>query len=345
MLFAVFPFIFIRWQVAHAAGEGDAVMGKDPGAFQSLHFEIVKLADGVYAAIHKNGGGAICNAGIVDLGDRTLIFDTFLTPQAARDLIIAAEALIGKSISTVVNSHGHNDHIWGNQVFGPEVSIVSTSTTRSTMSAEGSKECAWYKENTQRRLASLEERYESAVDEQERNDISLWLTYYRQLAEAIPTLEVVLPNLTFDKRLVIHGARRSVELIEYRNGHTKSDIIMHLLPDSIIFMGDLLFVRSHPYLGDGDPDSLLQILQEIESAGATAFVPGHGPVGSSKDLQELVDYVETCRRIVKRMVSDGQGEDAIDNITVPPTFNEWQQEVFFRSNLHFLYKQMVKKQD
>ena len=39
-------------------------------------FRIEKLADGVYAAIAKNGGHAICNAGIIDLGDATLIFDS-----------------------------------------------------------------------------------------------------------------------------------------------------------------------------------------------------------------------------------------------------------------------------
>ncbi|MGH2563794.1 MAG: hypothetical protein ACRDE5_04740, partial [Ginsengibacter sp.] len=39
--------------------------------FRSNHFTIHKLAEGVYAAIAKNGGYAICNAGIIDLGDAT----------------------------------------------------------------------------------------------------------------------------------------------------------------------------------------------------------------------------------------------------------------------------------
>jgi cyclase len=84
------------------------------------------LADGVYAAIHIDGGAAIGNAGIVDLGDRTLIYDTFLTPQAAEDLRIAAEALTGRPIDAVLNSHWHNDHIWGNQVFSANTEIIST---------------------------------------------------------------------------------------------------------------------------------------------------------------------------------------------------------------------------
>jgi len=59
----------------------------------SKHFRLQRLVEDVYAAIHIDGGAAIGNAGIVDLGDRTLIYDTFNAPQAAEDLRTAAEAL------------------------------------------------------------------------------------------------------------------------------------------------------------------------------------------------------------------------------------------------------------
>ena len=38
------------------------------------------------------GGAAYSNAGIVDLGDLTLVFDTFQTPQAAQDLKVGGRA-------------------------------------------------------------------------------------------------------------------------------------------------------------------------------------------------------------------------------------------------------------
>lgn len=305
------------------------------------HFEIEKLGDGVFAAIHKDGGGAICNAGIVDLGDRTLVFDTFLTPQAARDLKIAAEALTLRPVTLVVNSHGHNDHIWGNQVFTDKADIVSTVTTTETIASEGIKQCEWYRENTPKRLASLQERYESVEDEEGRGELALWLDYYRYLAEAMPALEVVPPSITFSGHMVIHGSKRTAELIEYKNGHTCSDLILCLPKDSIIFMGDLLFINSHPYLGDGDPDALMDILQEIQQMGARVFVPGHGPVGRMDDLQMLIDYIETCQALVNRIVHDGQGEEAVDRIPVPKPFTSWQQAGFFRSNLGFLYKRLL----
>src|SRR5688500_14453453 len=53
----------------------------------SENFTIQQIAPRVWAAIHNNHyGKAICNAGIVDLGDKTIIFDPFMTPSAAIEL-------------------------------------------------------------------------------------------------------------------------------------------------------------------------------------------------------------------------------------------------------------------
>ena len=54
-----------------------------PVPFLSNHFSLERLADGVFAAIATGSGAAVANAGIIDLGGRTLVFDTFMTSQAA----------------------------------------------------------------------------------------------------------------------------------------------------------------------------------------------------------------------------------------------------------------------
>ena len=83
----------------------------------SDHFEIHRIAEGVYPAIATQDGAAFSNAGIIDLGDRTLIFDAFETPKAAQDLRLAAEQLTERQASLVIISHAHDDHWLGNQVF------------------------------------------------------------------------------------------------------------------------------------------------------------------------------------------------------------------------------------
>ena len=72
---------------------------------QSKHFTVEEIDQGIWAVIHKFGGYAICNAGSIDLGDETLIFDLFISPEAARDLKRVAEELTAKPIKYVINNY------------------------------------------------------------------------------------------------------------------------------------------------------------------------------------------------------------------------------------------------
>ena len=95
----------------------------------SEHFTLEQLADGVYAAIATEEGGGYSNAGIIDLGDRNLIFDTFETVRVGEDLKVAAAVLIDSPLACVIISHVHSDHWCGNQAFPAQASILSTHHT------------------------------------------------------------------------------------------------------------------------------------------------------------------------------------------------------------------------
>jgi cyclase len=59
----------------------------------SKHFELHRLTEGVYAAIATPDGLAYSNAGIIDLGNQVIIFDTFESILAAQDLHTASKLL------------------------------------------------------------------------------------------------------------------------------------------------------------------------------------------------------------------------------------------------------------
>jgi glyoxylase-like metal-dependent hydrolase (beta-lactamase superfamily II) len=52
-----------------------------------------------------------------------------------------------------------------------------------------------------------------------------------------------------------------------------------------------LFVRYHPFLGDGDVQSWLKALSKLENTGAKIIVPGHGPVSTVSDMKDLEVYL------------------------------------------------------
>src|SRR6266567_787878 len=158
----------------------------------SKHFRLEKLAEGVYAALAIDGGGAMCNAGIVDLGDRALVFDTFWTPEASLDLLTAAEQLTGHAVVYIVNSHYNADHVNGNQVFAPATTIISTSRTRELLIERGNGFLNWAREHLAEEVHEDEKKLAAETNEDRRQQMALDLETTRALLHALPTLDLRL---------------------------------------------------------------------------------------------------------------------------------------------------------
>lgn len=310
-------------------------------SFNSRHFKLEQLSDGVFAAINADEGWAICNAGIIDLGDRTIVFDTFISPVAARDLQDAAEELTGRPIHMVINSHSHNDHIWGNQVFSPDVDIISTSKTWELIQSEGPAELQYNRDVAYKRLETLEEQFAETRDESLRAHLRVYIIYFQAITAALPELQIRLPNLTFGGDFTFNGSKRSARLIPFEGGHSGNDAILHLPDDGIVFMADLLFIGGHPYLPDGDPDKIQQILAQVRKLQAKIFVPGHGPVGQSLHLDWMDEYIGTLNSLVREAIHRGATEVEIDKIAIPREYEHLIMPTFFPANLKFLYQKQI----
>jgi len=295
---------------------------------QSAHFTLKEIGRGVFAAIHKAGGAAIANAGIIDLGGATLVFDTFISPAAARDLREAAEALTGRPVTHVFNSHYHNDHIRGNQEF-PDAQIISTTETLQLIRTAGMLELAWDHEGAPKRYQHFQNLYQNTQDQTERENIRFQLDYYRVLVESLEGLNMVEPQHTFQESLSLSGSSRTVELLTYGGGHTGDDGFLFIPDAGVLFLADLLFVECHPYLADGDPDNLSSILKQVGQLDATLLVPGHGPLGTQKDLARMIDYVQMAGEMAKKTADS-------DNVAPPAPFDTWEFDMFFQSNLDFM---------
>jgi len=305
---------------------------------KSKHFQLQRLADGVYAAVASEEGYAICNAGIVDTGDRTVVFDTFISPDPAKDLLRAAKRLTPQNAIRVVNSHYHNDHIRGNQVFPPNVDILSTATTLEGIAHKEPEEITWEKENIPKALVDTKSKLRLEKDPKRRRDLALSIVYYEAIMKSHPKLKTRLPNITFEGSLMIHGMRRQVELLPFA-GHTASDVVLYLPEEKISFMGDLLFVNCHPYLASGSPEQWKQSLAEVEGLGVQIAVPGHGPVGRSASLSVMLQYIQSLENIVVNMIKCGKSVEQASFEPIPSPFDTWlSPDNFFVANLEFLYE-------
>ena len=317
---------------------------RKPQGFSSRHFTIQLISPGIWAAIsNDNYGHAICNAGIIDLGDKTVVFDPFMNIDAAKDLKAAAMELTKRPVTIVINSHYHNDHIRGNQVFVPGASIISTEWTRNEMSISEPEEIAWEKQNVAKRLADSKEKLKTAQG-MEKKELPMWIGYYEGMVVNDPALKTTLPDITFHDSLWIYGKRTNIKLVECKNGHTKSDLILMLPKEGVIFMGDLFFVKRHPYLGDGSSQSLMQHLQKLEEDKTYFYyVPGHGPVGGKEELSELINYIKEMTQLVREDINKSIPDSIIAKLPMAEAYKDWWFGRFYKPNLEFLCSELRKK--
>jgi cyclase len=312
--------------------------------FSSEHFNIHQLADGIFAAIALDGGAAIANAGIIDLGDRTLIFDTFMTPQAARDLLEAARQLTQREPEIIVNSHYHNDHIWGNQVFSDSAHIISTEKTLRLIQTEGQAELRSAREDPAKQLEEFRKKQEAAQAEHQRQEMFLWIRYYQALVDNVPNLHVRMPDITFENHLLLHGSARTVELIPFEGAHSGNDSILYLPAEHIIFAADLLFVNCHPFLAEGNTDQLIHALHQVSAMNVKMLVPGHGMVGSNKDIESNIEYISLCVETAKKLIAEGDTSwERIGREKLPDKFSNWKLSRFFTINIKSLAQKFSKQ--
>ncbi len=285
------------------------------------------------------------NAGFVDLGDLTVVFDTFVNTVPASELKKAAERATGRPVEFVFNSHAHRDHVKGNQVFA-DATVVATEKTAEVMTD------AW-KARTERVLREgldpIRKEVEAEFDEWKSSPLTtepdkiLWDGYLNGILDGLGSYQLKLPGVTFDSAMTLRGSKRSAVALTYGGGHSKSDLILYLPEDGIVFLGDLLFIGYQPFIADGDPGELVGILDRVLALDPKKVVPGHGPVGTKQDLASNQNYVLSLERIVDEARRSKEDILSAAAMPEPAPFNSWKWHGFYEENLKFLFERNAKQ--
>jgi glyoxylase-like metal-dependent hydrolase (beta-lactamase superfamily II) len=265
-----------------------------------------------------------------------------MTPEAAKDLKTTAEQLTGRKVNFIIDSHYHNDHIRGNQVFVPGAEIISTVWTRNEIPSSEKEEQEWERKNAGAYADREREKLKKATNAEKKEEI-MWIGYYEGIQQSLAQLKITSPTITFSDSMWIYGSKRSIELVECKKGHTESDVVMILPEDGIAFMGDLLFVKRHPYLADGDAGSLQQHIHHFkESVLLNRYVPGHGPVGSKADMQAMENYLVDLQQLVRKGIDQHLPDSLIIQQPIPRAYQDWWYSRFYKANVQFLCSALRK---
>jgi len=303
-------------------------------------FTLVKVADGIYAAIAKAGGLASGNAGFIVGDDGVVVFDTFFTPTAIEELIGVIESQTKLPIKFAVNSHYHLDHTGGNQVLAARgVPIVGHGKL---MEWETTKNRRFLPapEELQKRRADLAKQLADLPADQPDKRAPL----ERQLRRMDELMKITLtnPTVTFVSGVVhLYLGKREVLLFTLP-GHTGGDVLAYVPDANVVFTGDMGWRKTLPNLVDATVNDWVPSLDKLLGQYPTAkFIPGHGEVATADEVREFRDYLDDLRTRVKQGIADGLTVDqAKEQLKLPEKFKGFAFQNFATPNVEDMYKEL-----
>ncbi len=206
------------------------------------------------------------NVGLI-AGSRGLaVVDTHASGPLAREVIDDIRALGVGEVATVVNTHEHFDHTFGNGTFREEYGELPIHATE---------------EAAARTIPSGEAWKAKAVAQAERYDDP-------RVPDILAT-EIVPADRTFSSAAVLDLGDRTVELVHPGRGHTGGDLVVRVPDVDVLLAGDLVEQSGPPAYGaDSFPldwPLTLDLVLDLTTP-ATVVVPGHGAVVDRAFVQD-----------------------------------------------------------
>jgi glyoxylase-like metal-dependent hydrolase (beta-lactamase superfamily II) len=254
------------------------------------NFEVQKLTDGVYAVIRKEPPGLMFDANnLFIIGEQdVVVVDSNFSLASTREVLAALRKLTNKPVRYVVNTHWHDDHITGNQIYReafPQVEFIGQENALADMAGMGAKNRKGLQENTPNLIKLFRGQVEKNknlagqdLTEEERASYLKDALLLERYFESLPALQIIAPTLTLKNRLTLHRGARTIEILHLGRGHTPADLVVYLPQEGVLATGDLV-VHPVPLIGSTSlPADYSQTLTRLLELKPKIIVPGHGSV-------------------------------------------------------------------
>jgi cyclase len=231
----------------------------------------VAVSEDIYAYVQPDGGWYISNTGFI-VGRRGVIsIDTCSTQRRTRAYLDAIASVTRQPVRTLVNTHHHGDHTYGNCLL-PGATIVGHARCRDEVLASGPPA-----------------------------NLGIWTDV------EWGDLEVAPPFLTYETGVTLWADDLRCE-IRYAGtpAHTTNDSIIAVPDRGVLFAGDLLMSGVTPFLLMGSITGAIEVLEQVvRPLGAQTIVPGHGPVCGPGVIDDVLGYLYFVQDIARRSKDAG----------------------------------------
>ena len=243
------------------------------------------------------------NPAWVITNDGVVVIDPGSSVQAGRMVMAQLRKTTKKPVTHVFNTHVHGDHWLGNQAVlevWPKATIIGHPDM--IRRARDGADAFWIK---------LMSDQTQGFTDGTRAEIPT--------VEAADGQEFRIGGKTFR----IHSST---------DAHSKTDLMIEVVEDGILFTGDNVLGRQVMNLRDGTFKGVMKETERALALNAKLYIPGHGRSGDRKLVEEQKAWFDTLMPEVRRMYDEGMSDYEMKPVLAEKlkAFKDWAE---FDANL------------
>ena len=218
--------------------------------------------------LDKRGSGGDTNFGVILTKDKPIIIDNDI--RVRKEFATGFRRITRKSPGLMLHTHHNFDHTSDNAHFHKQGAVsFGTETVRREMEREFGAGI-WVSQMAGRLLEV--EKFDGKIG-------------------------IDPPVVTFENETTIRYGGRTLEMIAIGHCHTKSDTVIWMPEEKVLFAGDAFTYRTQPVVRIGNILNWIDTLNRLLKFPARQIIPGHGPLPprGNKCLGEFKTYLTRLR--------------------------------------------------
>ncbi len=284
---------------AAAAGPNDVVRPYPP---QKVHA-------GTYVIHGPVGIPSMANQGFMNnpawivTADGVVLIDPGSSVQAGRMVVAQLKKTTKKPVTHVFNTHVHGDHWLGNQAvleaWPNAVIIAHPGMTKQAKEGTG----------------------------------QFWLDLMSNLTQGYTDgTRAVFPTIEAADGQAFNIGGKTFRIHSSNDAHSKTDLMIEVVEDNILFTGDNVLNRRSMNLRDGSFKGVMKATRRALDLDVKLYVPGHGKTGDRTFVAEQLAYFDILMKEVRRLYDEGKSDFEMKPVIADKlrAYRKWSE---FEANL------------